>query len=250
MGHKLKLALCAYLGLPMKGSIGTWRVLSCITLILLAGSVANATLIPVSSPFAGSGVANWGSFSLGETVGSSGTCGASTLTTAIDSPLTISFSSGNCGVVYQQGTSGTDIFNGGFASGQFLLNNNGAGSLTITFGSPVQEFGVEVEELDGQTQNFSAVISTTSEGGGAFTAVSGTGEEWVGIEATSGAFITSVTINTTSSSSDSGKFLVGTGEFSNTIVTTVSSTPEPDSLLLIVGGLPAVICMARKRLRA
>lgn len=43
MGHKLKLALCAYLGLPMKRSIGTWRVLGCITLILLAGSVANET---------------------------------------------------------------------------------------------------------------------------------------------------------------------------------------------------------------
>lgn len=262
----------------MRESCGMWRFLSCIAMILLASSVVRAdAIVPDTTPFTGTGQANWGDFpymapatnDLGQEVGQyscplctvapvdSLTVGTYTLTLTFNNSTAPPAGAGINGVVFQQGSiSSADIFNGGFNPGDYLLssndtNNDATDSLTISFSTPVSAFGAYVQEFDAPNgAAFCATISTTSIGGGSYTAPCGTGVEWVGLEDASGnSLITSVTITTTATTTgDSGYFLVDTGNFlgNGTVPTT---TLEPGSFMLTAGGLGVFAWMARKRVR-
>ena len=117
--------------------------------------------------------------------------------------------------------------------------------MTITFTSPVNMFGIYVEEFDGQSNDFTATVSTFSDGGGIYTAPSGKGIEWVGLQDTTGALITNITLST--SGPDSDYFLVGTGEFGTAVT---SPVPEPRQILFLCIALAGLGWTARKRVRA
>jgi len=255
----------------MKKDRKIWQFLSCTTLILLATSIAQASIVSVGPTLSttANDSADWSTFpvptppggsDLGSCIGTI-SCGPLTFTslTTPHNTLTLSFTDGQDGQVWvQQTIPGAPQFNGHFTDGQYLVNTLDslapatADSFTIQFGSGVSAFGVYVEEFD-FSNPFTATVSTADGGGGSYTSPSGSNNvEWVGIADSGGiASINSVTITTTGT--QSGYFLVGTAYFQSGNTTTTGpppSVPEPASMFMVAGGIAALVWKARKRARA
>ena len=144
----------------------TCQILSCIGLIPSMSVIAQASAITDNTPFSGNDSINWGNYGSG--LGSSVTSG-STILTAASQTVTISFSDGSPGLIYEENPNpGTYNFQGGFSTSPspYLLNTNdfldNPDQLTLTFSTPISEFGVYVEAYD-YTHDFS--ISLTSNDG-------------------------------------------------------------------------------------
>jgi hypothetical protein len=223
------------------------QILSGFGLILLATAVAQASIIGTGTPFTGNDSANWQNY--GTVLGASVVNGSTLV--ALDNTLTFDFSDLDAGQIWlENGLSGGTNFDGGFSSGEYLVSTLDSAApstpdtLKITLSSPVSEFGLYVEEFD-FSNNFSATRSTDG-GSVSYTSPTVKGEPvFVGLVSTS-ADITSITLST--AGPEAGDFLIGTAYFQDGSATV--ATPEPASLMLVVGAIAAMVWKARKRVRA
>lgn len=244
----------------------TLQILGCISLILLATSVSQASsIIAVTTPFTGTDSINWGSVGdQGASVPNSTLPGGS-FTTGGGNAIAIDFSANIDGLIVSAGGTGQDTWQGGYnPSGTLLLSTNVdvqdypspviPDTLTLTFTNPISEIGVYLQ-VDDYTDAFTGTISTTSDGGGSSSVLSsgGTGTQvFLGLQDTNGSFITSVTFSATQSipGGTPDWFVLGPAQLESSNGTITGQVPEPGSILLMAGGIAVLAWKARKRARA
>ncbi|HUB79933.1 MAG TPA: PEP-CTERM sorting domain-containing protein [Bryobacteraceae bacterium] len=256
----------------------TRRFLGCSWFILLLPAIAQAGTLNVTlNPFPGTDSFAWGTSvgylgtpaplpdNLGytfESLGSTNSATVSFSSTDLPDPLTITDGEG---AIFEAGSGGTFNWPVGsvFTSGSFLLGTNLNSSLepdsaqqdtmTLTLSQPVSAFGIFIQDFD-TADSFSATIGTTSDGGASFTQSSGSDGSafFIGLYDVNGdADISDIELTTTQAANNGtpGYFVIGAAQF-NQGNETVSSVPEPGTILLAAGGLAALGWKARKRVRA
>ncbi len=185
--------------------------------------------------------------------------GVTSATTIGGKTIGISFSDSGSGLVYVQGSSTTGWFGGGTTIGwtnQYLLGTDDTSPatpdrLTLTFSTPVSEFGALIEAW-AYSQPFVASIVDINGSASSISVSSTSAPMFLGVDDTSGANITSLTFDVTGSGSDHD-FALGPGTMvfgAGSPPPNGPSAPEPASLLLMGSGIAALLWKARKRFSA
>ncbi|HEX3746583.1 MAG TPA: hypothetical protein VHW09_21750 [Bryobacteraceae bacterium] len=246
----------------------TWQYLGCGAAIMLSAAIAQAgTIVVTTTPFSGNDSVSWGTQDYLDP-GASPTrssfafaSGANTVTVSFSNPANPMQGDGIVGVAGGSGAFGWTI-GAIFTSGTSLLgtNNNTSSNpnnvvgdtMTLTFATPVSEFGTYIQNFD-QTDPFTVTISANGSPVSPSESSGANGNAFfIGVMDQSGtASINSITLTTTQSVTGGTPdyFVIGTSQFNNGNGT-VTSTPEPASVLFMAGGVALIGWKARKRARA
>jgi len=154
--------------------------------------------------------------------------------------VTGTFSGGGSGQVRTQTTCG---WAGNFAPGDVVLWTTGNGPLTLTFNQGISGGGAQIDP--NFFGGFTAQICDNF--GDCFTEAGNTGNNtaiFIGLQDNTGADITSLIFSLTSCSLSCGNFAINELSLNST---SVISTPEPGTLMLLASGLLGVSCLRRRR---
>ena len=259
----------------MKKGGRTWQFLGCSVLILLFTVAAQAgTLNILTTPFIGNDSIGWGpAVGCLQSVGCVPPNGVGTSFHSAGNTINVSFASDDFTLQPNNGEGGVFEAGGGgsfewqigtiFVSGTFLLGTNLNTSLepnnalddtmTLTFTNAVNAVGAYIQDFD-QTDSFSATVFANGDSVHSFTeGPSANGNAFfIGIYDTSGtADINSISFTTSQPASGGtpSYFVIGTALF-NDGNGTITTIPEPATLLMMGGGLAVLAWKARKRVRA